>query len=175
MNVARQLSDQEKTKFASQVNELKNELEIISEPFEKLSTHYQKTVAGSSSANNNNNHHNNVPSVLTEEQKKIEKLENKLHANEWWCYVYHDLSKQYRFNDENALNFNAQLGKMSFDVNKLDTLEDERESAKEEYMTIHVNKLKDNLRLQAIEISSLRQVSLEPLPPDLTYLYQTLF
>lgn len=74
------------------------------------------------------------------------RAEELLEGHQWWCYIWHELRKQYKLdNDKRRI---ATAGDYDFET------EDQNE------LHFQINKLKENLRAQAIEISSLRQVSL---------------
>ena len=77
------------------------------------------------------------------EQKKNE--DDLLEGHQWWCYIWHELRKQFKLDADSKKHVIA--GNYDF------------ESEDQQELHFHLQKLKDNVRLQAIEISSLRQVS----------------
>lgn len=68
-------------------------------------------------------------------------------GHEWWRYVWHELNKQNQINSPELET-----------ANKLLNLDDELEGADSAIYKLHIGKLKELLRNQAIEITQIRQV-----------------
>ena len=85
--------------------------------------------------------------------------EEKLSGHEWWSYIWHELCKHYKFDtmtsglNHSRHNNGKKYGEYDFEVNASSAADDQLTE-----LQYHLEKMKDNLRLQAIEISSLRQV-----------------
>ena len=81
---------------------------------------------------------------IGEGKKNSEKgSEDVLEGHQWWCYVWHEMRKQYKLGTEPR---RIAAGDYDFETDEPNE------------MRFQVEKLKENLRQQAIEIAQLRQV-----------------